>query len=24
VQRFDSDITPESPQLTRAVEQLLN
>jgi glutathione peroxidase len=24
VQRFDSDVTPDSPQLTRAVEQLLN
>ena len=24
VQRFDSDVTPDSPQLTRAVEQLLD
>ena len=24
VQRFDSGVTPDSPQLTRAVEQLLN
>jgi glutathione peroxidase len=24
VQRFDSDVTPDSPQLARAVEQLLN
>jgi glutathione peroxidase len=24
VQRFDSDVTPDSPKLTRAVEQLLN
>ena len=23
VQRFDSDVTPDSPQLTRAIEQLL-
>jgi glutathione peroxidase-family protein len=24
VQRFDSDVTPDSPELTRAVEKLLD